>query len=377
MKFEINVSDLKQATGEVSKGLGSAKLNEIFGGLLIETNNDFITLTATDGIIRIEKNIKADIYEQGTELVNAEMFSGVINQLNTNEAVTIYSKDNSLHIKSKRINVKQKIFERINYPKVDSTTENANTITINATDFACAVNRALVCVSKDDSRPIMRGVNISYTNGKINIVGCDGYKLAKSTLSNFNANKDIDNNFNVTIPSRAMAIAQSVCTNSENINLTFEKSKLIISTNDTKIYSGLLDDKYFDINRIIPNGFKFSAMVNVSDLRQALNLSLVVGHGNFANISKINIPTTDNGGIIKILANAATADCDTEITAKFDTTGTKDFTIGMNTNYMLDCFKTIKNDDIKLNFNENNKPMVITSTENDNYLFLILPVRIQ
>src|SRR5574344_1800484 len=100
MKFNVNVSDLKQTTNEVAKSIVGNKNIEIFGGILITTNNDFITLTATDGTMRVEKNVKAEIIEQGTELVKAELFSSIINQLNNDDILNISSQNQTLHIKT-------------------------------------------------------------------------------------------------------------------------------------------------------------------------------------------------------------------------------------------------------------------------------------
>jgi len=54
----------------------------------------------------------------------------------------------------------------------------------------------------------------------------------------------------------------------------------------------------------------------------------------------------------------------------------KDITIAFNARYMSECMRTIEDDFIKINFTSSIAPCTITSSDGDEYLYLILPVRI-
>lgn len=378
MKFTLSVNDFKQGLGEISKGLGNNKMIEIFGSVLIDVQNDTIVLTATDGNARIEKTINAQIDEQGTELVNAELLLGVINQLNASDDVSIHSKDNVLHIKSNNVNVKQKCLNYDSYPQRKTLNGEAMSLSVNATEFSEAVSKALVCVAKDYNRPALRGINISYKNGKLRVIGCDGYRIARIEMG-CNANDKVDEKFSATIPHKSMILIQSICGGNENITLTFNETSVQIKTDTTLIVASLIADKYFDTSRIISNDFKFSAVVENSEIKQALALTQVVVKTATQNIAKFDIGDTYSENTISILSNETSdiAHSKFDINAKFDTDLVENYTIGLNANFVMDCLKTIKDDNVKLNFNENTKPVVITAENESKYLFLILPIRLQ
>jgi DNA polymerase-3 subunit beta len=54
----------------------------------------------------------------------------------------------------------------------------------------------------------------------------------------------------------------------------------------------------------------------------------------------------------------------------------KDMTICFNAKYLYDALRNTNNEYIKLSFNNEVSPTVITSAKEGDYLFLVLPVRI-
>ena len=54
----------------------------------------------------------------------------------------------------------------------------------------------------------------------------------------------------------------------------------------------------------------------------------------------------------------------------------KEIQIAFNSRYIFDFLKNIDNQQISLSFTTNVSPCVITPVENDDFLYLLLPVRI-
>ena len=53
-----------------------------------------------------------------------------------------------------------------------------------------------------------------------------------------------------------------------------------------------------------------------------------------------------------------------------------DIEIGFNSKYLLDGLKAIKSDDIVLKFNTNVTPCILEPVGDENFTYLLLPVRI-
>ena len=58
-----------------------------------------------------------------------------------------------------------------------------------------------------------------------------------------------------------------------------------------------------------------------------------------------------------------------------DVTGSE-LEIGFNSKFILDALKACETDEIRMEFNSANQPILILPTEGEAFLFLVLPVRI-
>ena len=150
--------------------------------------------------------------------------------------------------------------------------------------------------------------------------------------------------------------------------MSFDKSKIEARTETLKITSSLIADKYFDYAKIIPSYSKFIVTCDTAELKQALSLSLAVSKSTSVNTFKISIEDSNNE-YISILSNAEVAEGNAEVNAKFNT-NVDNYTMALNTNYVLDILKTIK-EKIQLLFNEANTPFVVCGEIDKKYLFLV------
>ena len=54
-----------------------------------------------------------------------------------------------------------------------------------------------------------------------------------------------------------------------------------------------------------------------------------------------------------------------------------DLTIGFNSRYLLDSLRACRDEEVRIEFNTPNSPCIIKPTQGDQYLYLILPVRLK
>ena len=54
----------------------------------------------------------------------------------------------------------------------------------------------------------------------------------------------------------------------------------------------------------------------------------------------------------------------------------EDIDIAFNSKYIMDVIRNVEDDDLYMNFNSNVSPCVVTSPKDQEYLYLILPVRV-
>ena len=143
----------------------------------------------------------------------------------------------------------------------------------------------------------------------------------------------------------------------------------MVDLDDTKIITRLLDGDFVNYNQIIPVNFTTSVVINKNQLEDGLERA-----GLLSRLGKNNVVKFDIQDKVMILSSKSEiGDIKENITISLNG---KDLQIAFNARYFMDAVKAISDEFIKLNFSSAVAPCIITSNETDEFIYLILPVRL-
>lgn len=366
MKLICDGLDLSDATLKVIKATATRTTNPILEGIKIKAENDELTLSATDLELSIEKKIKADVKMPGDVVVPGKFFSEFIKKL-TNEKIEISNteENNLLKIKYTDSESFLQCMPASDFPEPLSI-ESSDNFEISKQDLKDLINRTIFSASVDDSRPILKGVLIEIDNDKINVVALDGFRIAICSKIIKNTNSK----FKFIVPARSLSEVSKILDEKEEIvKIQVQKNIIRFNIGSTKITSRLLDGDFFDFRPFIPTDIKTKITVPKVMLEDSLERANLL-----ARMNKNNLVTFD----IKDKTLIVSSDSDMgkiseKITISIEG---KELIIAFNARYFSECLKYINDEFICINFNSPISPCTITSTENKEYLYLILPVKI-
>lgn len=373
MNVVCDVKTIKNALNLVSKALENSQI-EILNAIEIKTNKDEgnLILSAFNGTMKIVNKIPCDVEEEGNIFINGKLFNNMIRQLDDDVDVVLNSNEKEVTIKSQKIKIKQKLtlikerqfnnfdFENMPYIEVDIDTLNE------------IIQRALSCISTDNSRPILKGINLKVEPNKCKIASLDGFRVSTNELDILTQTIDT---VNVTIPPKMLSLLPFILNGKETIKIYFDKTKqVIIRTDDIEVSSALIGGEYFNYEKVIPKAYNFTVKFKTEELRQYVSLALYVKENmqtphicfDFSanNSEPVNISSKS-----EIVEFSNSMEC--EIVGE-----SKDMTIMLNAIYLNDILKTIKKENIIWEITENNRPVVIKGNEKINYSFMLLPIRV-
>ena len=203
------------------------------------------------------------------------------------------------------------------------------------------------------------------TPDKITGIALDGYRMAvcskpiRSTSS-----------FTFICPARSLAeISKIIGDDDEEIEIFIQKNYILINVDETKIITRLLDGDFINYKQVIPVSTTTVVTVAKRFLEEAIERASLL-----ARLNKNNLITFD----IKedIMSVSSSSDLG-NITEKISiNTKGKELTVAFNARYFSESLKSISDEYVNINFTSPIAPCTITATENSEYLYLILPVRI-
>lgn len=363
MKFKIHQKNLSRHINIAQKGISSRTTMQILDGLLLEVKNKRLKITGTDLEVSIETYIDCEIEIEGSIVVNSRLFGEIVKKL-PDAIIAIEVEDNKINIKceNSEFNILGNSAEE--YPNLPIILEQ-DFFEIAKDLFKNAIRQTVFATSQDEARPSLTGVLLEISNRQISFVALDGYRLAYRKLP---INSDLE--IKIIIPSRTLNELNKILDeNEDNIKIAVAPGHVIFDLGDTKIYSRLLEGQFFNYKEIIRQDHKTSVIINKRLLQDSLERASLLAKEEKANLVRLNILDDE----ILIKSNSEIGNVNENI---ITTNNGDNINIAFNSRYILEGIKIIDSEEVQLNFMGSLNPCIIKPLGDENYIYLVLPVRL-
>ena len=363
MKFRCDGLELSDAISTVSKAISGKTTSQILEGIKIVCENDKLVLSATDLEMSIEKTIRAEVERAGETVVPGRLFGEYIRKLTNEQIECELNEKNQLKIAYTDSEGVLQCMEKSEFPQIKEV-EKDNFFEITKEDFKKLINNVFYAVAQDDSRPILKGVLIETTGNSIKAVAVDGCRLSIANKTLVNTTAD----FKIIVPGRNIYEIMKMLDNDGNLKVYIHSNNIMVDLGDTIVINRLIDGQFINYRQIVPKDFATVVTINKEQLEDAIDRASVLSRIDKNNLVKFDIKEKN----LMLTSNSEIGNTKENITV-----GVKgnDLTISFNSKYFSDCLKVIDNPYVKINLNSPIQPCVITPCENEDFVFLILPVK--
>lgn len=360
MKFTTKKPDLLKAVSIVSRLATTRASLPILQNIYLETDGNLLKLRSTDLEQTLEVDIEGRVEENGAITVPARLITEYL-QNNTDEQVTLFTEDLTTHISSTNHQAKIKGMDAGEYPSLPKTKTDTS-INLNPKVLEAAISKTLFAAASDDTRPILTGLLFRFEEKNLTVVGTDGYRLAYAKIATPTA---LTGNF--ILPKRALLEVTRLMGEDE-VEITLTPSQARFTCGQTRLITRVLDGTFPAYEGIIPKSKKFEVEINTSALLQSLKLASL-----FSRDSAYSTKLELEGRKLKITATSPTlgentneVDLNKEVSEKF--------TISANAQYLTDAL-AVMSGDVALALLDDKSPIVLTVPKQDDYLYLVMPLR--
>ena len=370
MKFICEREKLLKAIKSVVRGVASKTTMPILEGILIQTNDNEIKLTTYDLEIGIEYVIESEVEEQGNTVVNAIMFSEIIRKLPDTQISITLNENNLLVIECEGSLYKLATMNPEEFPELPKINIESS-IQLDQKTLKSMIRKTIFAVSIEENRPIFTGCLFAINDNKLNVVAVDGFRLAWT--SNFLENKSSD--FKAVIPGKTLNEVNKIILDSYDfIKIGVSKNQALFEMENCKIVTRLLDGEFLNYKSVIPQNWETRIRVNRRDIQECFERVSLISASSTEKEKKYPVKINIEVGKITISCTNQTGDAKEEL---FIETEGKDLEAGFNPKYFLDALKVIDDEEIFINFGTSISPCIIKPIENEDYTYMILPIRMK
>ncbi len=370
MKFVIDKNILLEALSNVTKAIGTRTTIPILNGIKFELTEDGLSLMASDSELTIREIISSKeikkIESTGKIIIQSKFILDIIRKMPSDvisfetedeTKIKIYTDNNEYSLNCYDIN---------DYPHI-SLEESKEPIVIKSEALKSIINETVYAVSTQEVRPLLTGINLKIIGDTLECIATDSYRLAKK---NVKLDKIVNNTVNIVIPGRNISELEKMLSDDEEVVMHIFNNKILFKYKNIEFQTNLLSGTYPDTSHFIPNDFAYMINLDLKAFNDAVDRASLLAQSKDKNIVRVLID-----GKIMTISSSASEIGKTEEKLNIECSNKEKLEIAFSSRYMLEALKVIKDDNILLLINSDDKPILIKSVEDESLIELILPVK--
>lgn len=370
MKFSCDKNILCEAINNVLPAVSSKTTLVALEGILMKCEKDTLSLTGYNLELGITKTIGINGTEDGEIVLNASLLSNIVNRM-PNGILTL-SADEKLLTVIECNNVEFTILglDAGEYPDMPVITDERS-FEIPHYLLKNMISQTLFAVAQTDQNPVHTGSLFDISEGVLNVVSVDGYRLAMRTEK-----INVTDNFKFVVPGRTLSEIVKLLSrlivddDEEKIMIRVTNKHISFCVNGYIVISRLLEGEFLDYRSAIPKDAQTVVVVETKPFLDSINRASIIINER----AKSPIRCTFGTDGVKLFCETALGKINDAIPAEIEGPEVK---IGFNNKYMADALKASECEKIKIQINGPVSPMTLVPLEDDSFLFLVLPVRLK
>jgi len=330
----------------------------ILAGIKFEAKGGRVTFTGTDLEMEIRRSVDAEVEESGAAVLPARVVGELLRSLPEGPVVFELTRANSVAVKYGQSKAVINGFDPEEFPEF-SLSESEMRFSLEGAVFKDVVKRVSFAANPDDiSRPVFTGVFFELDGNKGTAVATDTHRLA---LLQFPlATGTAEGSF--IIPVKALSeTAKGV--GDQEVETVFTGSAVCFSTGDARFSARLIEGQFPDYRKVIPSKFETKTVLS-AEIASVLDRAKL-----FAGVVKLHV------GEASLTVEAVSEIGELREEAPACTEGPP-LTVAVDAKYLSEALRAVSGDEIVLEFTGPLSPMLARAVGDDNYLGLVLPVRL-
>jgi DNA polymerase III subunit beta len=363
LRITVPKDELVSALGVVSRAVSTRTSVQILSGILIEAQDGELRLAATDMELSLRATAAAQTEGDGSIVLPGKTFTDIAKLLPGDEVVIEHKPAESVvHITAGSAEYTLHTYNPEDFPRLPEL-DAAATFAVDRESLLETIHRVARAASRDESRPVLTGILVSFTGGKIVMAATDSYRLAVKETELTGSAPELE----AIVPSRALQELARVATSGDTVEVGVQENQVLFSLDGVWLTTRRIDGQFPNYRQLLPEAFEHELTLPRAELldvvrraavmiQRATPLQLRFAEGELTVIAR----THDVGESKESMPVGFTGDT---------------LEIGFNADFLRDGLESMDGDDVRFKLISPLRPAVIQG-EGDDFTYLVMPIRL-
>lgn len=366
MKFNINRDALLPILQSVSGVVDRRQTLPILSNLLLNLEPGSLSITATDMEVELIIGLDLQMDQTGELTLPARKLLDICRALPQESQLQFEVKNDRVLIKSEKSRFTLASLPAQEYPVIDIP-ENMIGFTLKQKELEKLLENTQFAMAQQDVRYYLNGLLIEISENKLRAVATDGHRLA---LDEININLSIDEPIQIIVPRKGITeLTRLLQDDDSEIEIQISTNHIRVKNENTCFTSKLIDGRFPDYQRVIPELSETPVFADREELRNSLTRASILSNEKYRGVRVI----FDSNSLRALAHNPEQEEAEEELEVEYKG---EEIEIGFNVSYLLDTLSIIKSEKVKLSVLDPNSSCLILPEDESNCQYVVMPMRL-
>ena len=339
----------------------------ILSNVLLEKKGDRLTLLATDIEIQITTSTEVAAGEgDGAVTVGARKLQDILRSLPDSTEISLSLEDKRLQAKGGKSRFNLQTLPADDFPRMTLAEGDTKQFRITQKAFRQLLGKTQYAMAAQDVRYYLNGLLLLVDGKELRAVATDGHRLAYASVE---IEAELPRQEMILPRKTVLELNRLLVDNEDILEITLASNQVRFAFGSIVLVSKLIDGKFPDYERVIPQSLRNHMTVGRQTLMQAMQRAAILTNEKFRGVRVV----LGENSLKLIAANAEQEEAQEEIEVNYPGEA---IDVGFNVGYLLDVLNNVHADEIQWSFNDANSSALITLPGNDRFKYVVMPMRI-
>ena len=363
LKVSLQRDRFAESVATVARGLSTRATVLVLGGIQLTASSEGLALAATDMELSLRATVEADVAGEGVVVVPGRLLLDIARALPEAEVTLQHLAEESVVlITSGSASYRIHTYAAEDFPHLPELA-GASLHDVDREALLSTIARVSRSASRDESRPVLTGIFVSFEADKLVMAATDSYRLAVKETPSAGSLPELE----AIIPARALLELTRIAGSAETVELAVQENHVIFGADGTWLTSRRIDGQFPNYHQLLPEQFEHELELPRDELLDVVRRVGLLAQRN----SPLRLRFAEG----ELTVSARTQDVGEAREALPAPYAADPLEIGFNAEFLRDGLESIDSSTVRFKLISPLRPAVLQGDTPD-YTYLIMPIRL-
>jgi DNA polymerase-3 subunit beta len=363
LKVSVQRDRFAESVAVVARGLSTRATVLVLGGIRLASGPEGLALAATDMELSLRATVEADVAGEGTVVVPGRLLLDIARALPEAEVVLEHLVEESVVvITSGSASYRIHTYAAEDFPRLPEL-ESVACHDVDREVLLGTIARVSRAASRDESRPVLTGILVSFERDRLVMAATDSYRLAVKETPAAASLPELE----AIIPARALLELGRIAAGADTIELALQENHVVFGADGVWLTTRRIDGQFPNYRQLLPEQFEHELDLPRDELLDVVRRVGLLAQRN----SPLRLRFADG----ELTVSARTQDVGEARESLPAPYGADAMEIGFNFEFLRDGLESIESSTVRVKLISPLRPAVLQG-ETPDYTYLIMPIRL-